>query len=77
MTEPHDGVIEHDPLAEEADLLTLREARARLTEELRSVRRQLAALEGTPSAGAELAATRARRDHLEQALARFSAGPPA
>lgn len=75
MTEPRDGIVEHDPLAEEADLLTLREARARVAEELGRVRRQLAALEGDPSADGDLAAARARRERLERALARLS-GPP-
>jgi hypothetical protein len=78
MTEPGDGgSIEHDPLAEEADLLTLREARARVAEELRRITQQLAALEGAPSADGDLAAARARREHLERVLARLSAGPPA
>jgi hypothetical protein len=78
VTKPgDDGIIEHDPLAEEADLLTLREARARVTEELHRIRRQLAALEGATSAGGDLAAARARLEHLERVLARLSAGPPA
>jgi hypothetical protein len=74
MTEPDDeAAVQHDPLAEEADLLTIREARARIIEELRSVRRQLAALEGNPAAAGDLAAVRARAEHLEGAVARFRA----
>jgi regulator of sirC expression with transglutaminase-like and TPR domain len=75
MTEPDDETaVEHDPLAEEADLLTIREARARVTEELREVRRRLAALEDDPSATEDPAAVRARMEHLERAVARFDVG---
>jgi hypothetical protein len=74
VTEP-DGQtpIEHDPLAEEADLLTMREARARVTEELRIVRQQVAELERASPANDDLKAMRARREHLERTAARLGA----
>lgn len=61
--------IEHDPIAEAADLLTTKEAKARVAERLRDIR---ALARETDDADPLLASLRAEVALLERAYARYS-----
>jgi hypothetical protein len=65
---------EHDPLAEDVDLLTSKEGIARLYDELVATRNLVAELEQSRPEGSELAAARDRAQDLEEALARARKG---
>jgi hypothetical protein len=66
-----DEVIEHDPLAEEADLLTTVEANARVRELLRDTRRELAELTASGAGDLELAHLREKLAQIEAAIKRY------
>lgn len=63
--------IEHDQLADEADLLTTLEANARVRELLRDTVRELTDLERQGASDLELAALRERVEQVEQAVRRY------
>jgi hypothetical protein len=67
-----DDVIEHDRLADEADLLTTLEASARVRELLRDTRTQLAELSDRPHDDAAVVELRAREKQLAEAVERYS-----
>ena len=69
-----DKVIEHDPLAEEADLLTTVEANARVRELLRDTRRELAELTASGAGDLELAHLREKLAQIEAAIKRYPGG---
>jgi hypothetical protein len=66
-----DDVIEHDQLAEEADLLTTVEANARVRELLRDTRRELAELTASGAGDLELAHLREKLAQIEAAIKRY------
>ncbi|KKD06668.1 hypothetical protein [Streptomyces sp. WM6386] len=66
--------VEHDPLSEEADLLTIREAQARVTERIRDLRQELQTLRDGGAHPVELEAVRGRLDHLVKAAERLGVG---
>jgi hypothetical protein len=70
-----DEVIEHDRLAEEADLLTSLEANARVRELLRDTRRDLAELTATGAGDLELAHLQEKLAQIEAAMRRYPSGP--
>jgi len=70
-----DEVIEHDRLAEEADLLTTQEAHARVRELLRDTRRELAELTASGAGDLELAHLREKLAQVEAAIRRYPSGP--
>ncbi|ROO88029.1 hypothetical protein EDD29_5682 [Actinocorallia herbida] len=61
------GDAEHDPLADEADLLTIKEARARVVDEIRETERLL-----ETSAGPRRESLNRRLEALKRADARFT-----
>jgi hypothetical protein len=63
--------VEHDPAAEDLDLLTVLEARARIIEEVRLSRELVMRLAGDGGRADELGAARARLHNLEQAIERL------
>jgi hypothetical protein len=66
-----DEVIEHDRLAEEADLLTTLEANARVRELLRDTRREVAELTANGAGDLELADLREKLAQIEAAIRRY------
>ncbi|CDO31230.1 hypothetical protein [Mycolicibacterium porcinum] len=72
---PDDGVIEHDPVAEEHDLLTTLEANARVRELIRDTRREIAVLAAGGAGDLELAHLREKLTQAEAALSRYPTGP--
>lgn len=66
-----DDDIEHDQLAEEADLLTTLEANARVRELLRDTRRQVDDLIASGASDLELAAPKEKLAQIEAALKRY------
>ncbi|BCQ07393.1 hypothetical protein JMUB5695_00814 [Mycobacterium heckeshornense] len=66
-----DEVIEHDRLADEADLLTTLEANARVREVLRDTKREVAERERQGASKLELASLREKVSQLEQAVQRY------
>lgn len=71
---PDDGVIEHDPVAEEHDLLTTLEANARVRELVRNTRREIADLTAGGAGDLELAQLREKLAQAEAALSRYPTG---
>jgi hypothetical protein len=63
--------IEHDQLAEEADLLTTLEANARVRELLRDTLRELAEREKSGATDLELTTLREKVAEVEQAVQRY------
>jgi hypothetical protein len=63
--------IQHDQLADEADLLTTLEASARVRELLRDTVRELSDLERNGASDLELAMLRERVAQIEQAVRRY------
>ena len=78
MTAPGDGrfdeVIEHDRLAEEADLLTTLEANARVRELLRDTKREIAELTARGAGDLELAQLNEKLAQIEAAIKRYPGG---
>jgi hypothetical protein len=68
---PSDDRIEHDRLAEEADLLTTLEANARVRELLRETHREIAELTSAGAAESQLVGPREKLAQLEAALKRY------
>lgn len=66
-----DESIEHDQLADEADLLTTLEASARVRELLRDTRKELAQRESAGATDLELAVLREKVAQLENAVQRY------
>ncbi|WP_432194237.1 hypothetical protein [Streptomyces sp. bgisy027] len=66
--------VEHDQLSEEADLLTIREAQARVAERIRDLRQELETLQHGGAGSIELEAVRGRLDHLMEAAERLGLG---
>jgi hypothetical protein len=66
-----DQPIEHDQLAEEADLLTTVEASARVRELLRDTLRELAQRERAGATDLELAQLREKAAQVEAAVKRY------
>lgn len=66
-----DYVIQHDRLAEEADLLTTVEANVRVRELLRDTRRELAELTASGAGDLELAHLREKLAQIEAAIRRY------
>ena len=71
LTSDDDDRLEHDQLAEEADLLTTLEANTRVRELLRDTRRQIETLTADGASDLELAAPREKLDQIEAALQRY------
>ncbi|MGX1675486.1 hypothetical protein [Streptomyces sp. NPDC055400] len=71
---PDQQPVEHDPLSEDADLLTIREARARITERIRDLRQELETLRDGGAPPVELEAVRGRLNHLIKAAERLGVG---
>jgi hypothetical protein len=75
MTTPGDGpideLIEHDRLAEEADLLTTLEANARVRELLRDTKREIAELTARGAGDLELAHLNEKLAQTEAAIKRY------
>jgi hypothetical protein len=69
--EDADEPIEHDQLAEEADLLTTLEANARVRELLRETLRELAERERSGAGDLELTNLREKVTQLEDAAQRY------
>lgn len=69
-----DEVIEHDRLAEEADLLTALEANARVRELVRDIRREIAELSARGASDLELIQLKEKLARAEAALARYPSG---
>lgn len=67
----HDEPIEHDQLAEEADLLTTLEANARVRELLRDTLRELTEREQSGAQELEVTQLRERLDQIEKAVQRY------
>lgn len=67
----HDPV-QHDPAAEDLDLLTVLEAQARIREEVRLSQERVAALEAAAAPAPELAAARSRLRALESTVERLA-----
>ncbi|WP_181781506.1 hypothetical protein [Pseudonocardia pini] len=67
------GVPEHDPIADEQDLLTVLEAAARLHDQLGEARQQLATAESGPDSAPQqrLDALHDRIEVLERGLERY------
>jgi hypothetical protein len=74
MTETAGSRPEHDPLAEDLDLLTTKEATARLYDELVATREMIAELERGDAEPVRLAEARARARNLEEAIERTRKG---
>lgn len=70
MTDGNGTRPEHDPLAEDLDLLTVKEAAARLYDELVAVRDRAAELERSGGDPGELAEARERLANLQDAVRR-------
>ncbi len=66
-----DEVIEHDQLADEADLLTTLEASARVRELLRDTRKELTQSESAGATDLELTVLREKVAQLEDAVQRY------
>ncbi len=66
-----DETIEHDRLADEADLLTTLEANARVRELLRDTRRELAELTASGACDLELVHLREKLAQIEAAIRRY------
>lgn len=66
-----DEPIEHDQLADEADLLTTLEAKARVRELLRNTSRELAEREQGGASDLELTRLREKLSQLEEAVQRY------
>ncbi len=66
-----DDPIEHDQLADEADLLTTLEAHARVQELLRDTVRELTDLERQGASDLELTTLRERVAQVEEAVHRY------
>ncbi len=66
-----DDSIEHDQLAEKADLLTTLEANARVRELLRDTRRELAKKELCGASDRELTTLREKLAQVEDAVRRY------
>lgn len=62
---------EHDPVADEQDLLTVQEAAARLYDQLGVARAQLTEAESAVASSARVAALRQRVDVLEMGMQRY------
>ncbi len=79
MTETGDARPEHDPIAEDLDLLTAKEATARLYDVLVETRELIAELERADVEPERLAEARVRARNLEEAIehARKPVTPPA
>jgi len=74
MTAGRDGIdepIQHDQLAEEADLLTTLEANARVRELLRDTLRELAEREQTGASDLELTQLREKVAQVMEAMQRY------
>ncbi|BBX17056.1 hypothetical protein CRI77_11625 [Mycolicibacterium duvalii] len=71
---PGDEVIEHDPVAEENDLLTTLEANARVRELVRDIRREIAELSAGGAGDLELAQLYEKLAQAEAALSRYPSG---
>ena len=74
MTETGGARPEHDPLAEDLDLLTTKEASARLFDELVATRELIAELERGEAEPGRLAEAQARARDLEEAIERTRKG---
>jgi hypothetical protein len=72
MTETPESRPEHDPLAEDLDLLTVKEAAARLYDQLIVTRERIAELERGPAEPGQLAEARDRERELRDAIERAS-----
>ncbi|ETB36101.1 hypothetical protein N602_25070 [Mycobacterium avium subsp. hominissuis 10-5606] len=66
-----DEVIEHDPIAEEHDLLTTLEANARVRELLRDTRRELVELTASGAGDLEVAHLKEKVAQIEAAIRRY------
>lgn len=66
-----DETIEHDQLAEEADLLTTLEANARVRELLRDTLRELSIREQSGAEEFEVTQLRVRLDQIQKAAQRY------
>jgi len=65
------GPPEHDPIADEQDLLTVAEAAARLHDELGESRARLAAAQADEAPAGRIEALRGRIEALEAGLQRY------
>jgi hypothetical protein len=74
VTESEEVRPEHDPLAEDLDLMTTKEAAARLYDALVLAREHVAALEGDGAGPEQLDEARTRARDLEDAIRRASKG---
>ena len=74
MTETGDDRPEHDPLAEDLDLMTTKEAAARLYDALVLAREQVAELERAGAGAEQMAGAKARTRDLEDAISRAGKG---
>jgi hypothetical protein len=74
MSEFDSSRPEHDPLAEDVDLLTSKEGVARLYDELVATRNLVSELERSSADTSELAGARDRARNLEEAIARVRKG---
>ena len=74
MTEVGDVRPEHDPLAEDLDLMTTKEAAARLYDALIIAREHVAELAGGNAGPEQLDEARTRARDLEDAIRRASKG---
>jgi hypothetical protein len=74
MTEAGDVRPEHDPLAEDLDLMTTKEAAARLYDALVIAREQVVELERAGAGAEQLAEAKARARDLEDAIGRAGKG---
>jgi hypothetical protein len=72
--QPADEAIDHDPVAEENDLLTTLEANARVRELVRDTRRELDALTASGADDLELARLQEKLAQAEAALNRYPSG---
>jgi hypothetical protein len=79
MTETGDARPEHDPIAEDLDLLTTKEATARLYDVLVETKKLIAELERGDVESERLTEARVRARNLEEAIEHASkpATPPA
>jgi hypothetical protein len=68
---PHDELIEHDRLAEEADLLTALEANARVRELLRDTKREIAQLTACGADDLKLERLNEKLAQIEAAIKRY------
>jgi hypothetical protein len=72
MTETAGTRPEHDPLAEDLDLLTVKEAAARLYDQLIATRERIAELERGPAEPGQLEEARDHERELRDAIERAS-----